>query len=115
MHVSGKRLASPRRALPVVGLLLVGLTLWFGQSGCQQTEAPTSTKVTVGIQVSPAMTLVMVAKDRGFFEREKLDVELKEFTAGKFALQAFWVALSISLSPGKFRFAWRRCRATSCG
>jgi NitT/TauT family transport system substrate-binding protein len=35
------------------------------------------------------MTLVMVAKDKNFFRDEGLDVELKEFTAGKFALQAF--------------------------
>jgi NitT/TauT family transport system substrate-binding protein len=35
------------------------------------------------------MTLVMVAKDKGFFLEEGADVELKEFTAGKFALQAF--------------------------
>jgi NitT/TauT family transport system substrate-binding protein len=46
-------------------------------------------KLTVGIQVSPAMTLLMVAKDQGFFEKAGVDVELKEFTAGKFALQAF--------------------------
>ncbi|MEJ0001880.1 MAG: ABC transporter substrate-binding protein [bacterium] len=45
--------------------------------------------VTVGIQTSPAMALVMVAKDKGFFEKEGLNVELKEFTAGKFALEAF--------------------------
>jgi len=35
------------------------------------------------------MTLVMVAKDEGFFLQQGLDVELKEFTAGKFALQSF--------------------------
>ncbi|MEM9367581.1 MAG: ABC transporter substrate-binding protein [Planctomycetota bacterium] len=46
-------------------------------------------KVTIGIQVSPAMALVMVAKDKGFFEQQGVDVEIKEFTAGKFALQAF--------------------------
>ena len=45
--------------------------------------------VTVGIQTSPAMALVMVAKDRGFFEKRGLDVELKEFAAGKDALVAF--------------------------
>jgi ABC-type nitrate/sulfonate/bicarbonate transport system substrate-binding protein len=43
----------------------------------------------VGIQVSPAMTLVMVAEDKGFFDKAGVDVEIKEFTAGKFALQAF--------------------------
>lgn len=46
-------------------------------------------KLTVGIQVSPAMTLVMVAEDAGFFDKAGVDVEIKEFTAGKFALQAF--------------------------
>lgn len=46
-------------------------------------------KLTVGIQVSPAMTLVMVAEDKGFFDKSGVDVEIKEFTAGKFALQAF--------------------------
>jgi NitT/TauT family transport system substrate-binding protein len=35
------------------------------------------------------MTLVMVAKDKRFFLEEGVDVEIKEFTAGKFALQAF--------------------------
>jgi len=44
---------------------------------------------TIGIQTSPAMALVMVAKDKGFFADNGVDVELKEFTAGKFALQAF--------------------------
>ncbi len=34
------------------------------------------------------MTLVMVAQDKGFFREEGLAVELKQFTAGKFALQA---------------------------
>jgi ABC-type nitrate/sulfonate/bicarbonate transport system substrate-binding protein len=36
------------------------------------------------------MTLLMVAKDKGFFEQQGVDVELKQFTAGKFALQAFF-------------------------
>ena len=36
------------------------------------------------------MTLLMVAKDKGFFEEQGVDVELKQFTAGKFALQAFF-------------------------
>ncbi len=45
--------------------------------------------VTVGIQTSPAMALVMVAKDKGLFQKQGLDVELKEFAAGKDALVAF--------------------------
>lgn len=46
-------------------------------------------KLSVGIQVSPAMTLIMVAEDKGFFDSAGVDVEIIEFTAGKFALQAF--------------------------
>lgn len=53
--------------------------------------------VTIGIQSSPAMALVMVAKDRGMFDDEGIQIELKEFTAGKFALQAF-LAGSIDFS-----------------
>ncbi|OGZ78279.1 MAG: hypothetical protein A2360_03880 [Candidatus Staskawiczbacteria bacterium RIFOXYB1_FULL_32_11] len=45
--------------------------------------------VTVGIQTGPANALVMVAKDKGFFEKQGLNVELKEFAAGKDALIAF--------------------------
>lgn len=46
-------------------------------------------KITIGIQTSPAMATVMVAKNMGFFKKQGLNVELKEFTAGKFALAAF--------------------------
>jgi ABC-type nitrate/sulfonate/bicarbonate transport system substrate-binding protein len=72
--------------LATVGMLLV-------LAGCSQKNervtAEPNRKVSIGIQVSPAMTLIMVAKDAGFFEKQHLDVELKQFTAGKFALQAF--------------------------
>jgi len=71
--------------LPVVAALLL--------SGCSKRPKGSTNsrpKVSIGIQVSPAMTLLMVAKDKGFFEQQGLDVELKEFTAGKFALQAFF-------------------------
>jgi len=43
----------------------------------------------IGIQMSPAMALVMVAEDQGFFEKQGAKVKLEQFTAGKFALQAF--------------------------
>src|SRR5260221_1583874 len=46
------------------------------------------TKVKIGIQTSPAMGLVMTAKEAACFDVEGLDVELVPFTAGKFALQA---------------------------
>lgn len=80
-----------RAALVLVAILVVSAVAYIAyrnNSGRQQlnTEFP---KVSVGIQVSPAMTLVMVAKDKDFFLQEGVDVEIKEFTAGKFALQAF--------------------------
>src|SRR5215211_6884736 len=80
-----------RYLLAIVLLMTVGSA--FVLSGCNnqsnQNGQQEKRKLTVGIQVSPAMALVMVAKDKNFFDQEGLDVELKEFTAGKFALQAF--------------------------
>ena len=52
-------------------------------------KAINNNPITIGIQVGPASTLLMVAKDKGFFEEEGVNVQLVEFTAGKFALQAF--------------------------
>jgi ABC-type nitrate/sulfonate/bicarbonate transport system substrate-binding protein len=66
----------------------VFLAVLVTTSGCERAPAERP-KVRIGIQTSPAMALVMVAKDRGYFEAEGLDVELQGFTAGKFALQAF--------------------------
>lgn len=66
-------------------IVIGGFFVWQNQN-----STPAALQhVTVGIQTSPAMALVMVAKDKGFFEKQGLNVELKEFTAGKFALEAF--------------------------
>ena len=64
-------------------------TIWITTAlmACQSRTA-TQRKLTVGFQMSPAMAMVMVAKEREFFAKQGLDVELKPFTAGKFALQA---------------------------
>jgi ABC-type nitrate/sulfonate/bicarbonate transport system substrate-binding protein len=82
------------RSAVFIGLLLtvlIATILFTACTGTKTTGLPASTlqRVTIGIQVSPAMTLLMAAKDKGIFREEGLDVELKEFTAGKFALQAF--------------------------
>jgi NitT/TauT family transport system substrate-binding protein len=74
-----------RKRLLLLVALAVGLVIVFAPFGCKTNK----NHVTIGIQTSPAMALVMVAKDKQYFEEEGLDVELKEFTAGKFALQAF--------------------------
>ena len=46
-------------------------------------------KLKIGIQASPSTTLVIVADEKGFFKDENLNIELVEFSAGKFAFQAF--------------------------
>lgn len=71
----------------LLGFLIIGM-FYFGK-GYLPVQEKVLKKVRVGIQISPAMALVMVAKDKGFFEKEGLDVDLREFTAGKFALEAF--------------------------
>jgi ABC-type nitrate/sulfonate/bicarbonate transport system substrate-binding protein len=80
-----------RLATLSIGCIAVLTSMLFGCNGRRSHAPPTNTlpKVTVGIQTSPAMALVMVAKDQRFFEHEGVDVQFQEFTAGKFALQAF--------------------------
>ncbi len=69
----------------VFAIIVTGFFLWKDKT----TPPKQLKKITLGIQTGPANALPMVAKDKGFFEQQGLDVELKEFTAGKFALEAF--------------------------
>jgi len=71
----------------VIIIGIVFLTNTGENKGQTPTELP---KLSVGIQTSPAMALVMVAEDKGYDKKNGVDVEIKEFTAGKFALQAFF-------------------------
>jgi NitT/TauT family transport system substrate-binding protein len=70
---------------------LAALVLFFGVVIACSRPDPIAGKesVTIGLQQSPAMALVMVAKDEGLFEKHGVNVTLQGFTAGKFALQAF--------------------------
>lgn len=45
-------------------------------------------ELTIGIQNSPSNSLVIIASAKGFFDTSKVKVIVKEFTAGKLALQA---------------------------
>jgi len=54
-------------------------------------------KILIGLQLTPASTLVQVADEKGFFKNNGLDIEIKEFTAGKFAFQAM-IAKSVQFS-----------------
>jgi len=79
-----------RYVVQVFSLVLAAMVVSCGgQDHSAPANAAPRSRVSIGIQVSPAMALVMVAKDRHFFAAESVDVEFKEFTAGKFALQAF--------------------------
>lgn len=80
---------SVRFIIPAILFCLVLVVGGGCGKGVEQTPEKVLPKLKVGIQVSPAMTLVMVAEDAGFFDKAGVDVEIVEFTAGKFALQAF--------------------------
>jgi len=57
-------------------------------SGCITNSTQKET-LTIGITKNPGSALVNVAEDQNMFTNNGFNVELKEFTAGKFALQAF--------------------------
>ena len=72
--------------------IVIGIIIIFIITALFMFQKPEQTglqHVTVGIQTGPANALVMVAKDKGLFEKQGLNVELKEFAAGKDALIAF--------------------------
>ncbi|MBS3057444.1 MAG: NrtA/SsuA/CpmA family ABC transporter substrate-binding protein [Candidatus Diapherotrites archaeon] len=55
----------------------------------QANVQPKSDKVRIGLQLMmPQTTLIRIADAEGFFKSNALDVEITEFTAGKFAFQA---------------------------
>ncbi|MBI1804083.1 MAG: ABC transporter substrate-binding protein [Ignavibacteriae bacterium] len=56
--------------------------------GCTNSQRNTAQQLTVGIQNSPSNSLVIVASKKGFFDTTKVKVIVKEFSAGKLALQA---------------------------
>lgn len=70
-----------------VAILIAGFLVWWRGAGDE--EITPLGEVTVGIQTSPPMAIVMVAEDKGFDIANGIDIKIKEFTAGKFALQAF--------------------------
>jgi NitT/TauT family transport system substrate-binding protein len=67
-------------------LVLIGTSIF---SGCKSDEKKSkAVELTVGIQKSPSNSLVIIADQKGFFDTSKVRVMVKDFTAGKFALQA---------------------------
>ena len=77
-----------------INLIAIFIAVIIVGSGCSSSDITGKAidqykPITIGMQVGPASTLLMVAKDKGFFDEQGLNVQLVEFTAGKFALQAF--------------------------
>jgi len=75
----------------VAGLILATIFL----AGCTQSPSGLATAssnaqphLKVGFQTQDVSTLVVIADQKGLFKEEGLDMELVDFSAGKFALQA---------------------------
>ena len=49
--------------------ILLFILMSIVHTNCNQKLESKNNKLTIAIQVSPAMTLVMVAEDKGFFEK----------------------------------------------
>lgn len=75
-----------KTAIIVLLAVIVGAGLYF----YFKKEVPTkpAQQLTVGIQNSPSNSLLIVASSKGFFDTTKVKVVIKEFSAGKLALQA---------------------------
>ena len=71
------------------GLSIILVVIGISVVGCQeQPEKYTGPveKVRLGLGLSKAFALGMIAEDRGYFEEEGLDIEIKEYPSGKRAL-----------------------------
>ncbi len=82
-----------------VGIVVIAVAGFFVFQKQEPKSFPT---VRLGIQTSPVAGLVKVAIDKGFFEKEGIAVDVKEFTAGKFALQAMIGGSLDLVTPAEF-------------
>ncbi|MFA5047829.1 MAG: ABC transporter substrate-binding protein [Patescibacteria group bacterium] len=83
----------------VVIATIVAIGFWSSHSKTKERPEVVPVKISIGVITQPPAALIMVAKDKGFFTEQGLDVELKEFTAGKLALQALLAgSLDFSIS-----------------
>jgi NitT/TauT family transport system substrate-binding protein len=97
-------LSKPRKTLPnllwvVPIVFVIGSFFLSKQVGQQSNQLPT---VKLGLQTTPAVALVIVAVGKQFFKTEGIEVEVKEFTGGKFALQALIGGSLDLVTPAEF-------------
>ncbi len=78
----GKQIVKSR---PRVWILVVVLVTGLAVVGCQEKPEPFE-KITIGVETSILPSAVWVAENKGYFQEEGLDVEIKEFCSGRTAL-----------------------------
>jgi len=94
MHPSSGSILMQKSTFITLAVLTVLVLFLFGctnnsPSGLATASAiNTDHQLKIGIQTQAVSTLVMVADQEGFFKNEGLNVELANFSAGKYALQA---------------------------
>ena len=81
------KLASITTSMVVLIILaILGLIVYTGQ---QEVMAKTEPLRRTDTRTPRPLALIMIAEHEGLFAKHEVDVDLHEFTAGKFALQAF--------------------------
>jgi NitT/TauT family transport system substrate-binding protein len=83
----------------LIVLVVIGITV----SGCSQpageyTESVDKGKVTLGVEDSLLTATVWVAENKGYFEREGLDLTIKEFDSGRLSFQAMLKGEGVDIS-----------------
>ena len=69
-------------------LLLVGAAIGLGSFVWQRSHAPTADAITIAIPSQMSAGTVFIARDKGYFSRQKLALTVQSFTLGKQALQS---------------------------
>jgi NitT/TauT family transport system substrate-binding protein len=69
-------------------LLLVGAAIGLGLFAWQRSHSPTAESITIAIPTQMSAGTVFVARDKGYFTRQKLTLTVQSFTLGKQALQS---------------------------
>jgi len=82
-----KNIKSSYLLFGILSILILTIIL-IGCNTFNKGKQISTPQLSVGIQNSPSNALVIIADKKGFFDTTKVKVVVKEFTAGKLALQA---------------------------
>jgi ABC-type nitrate/sulfonate/bicarbonate transport system substrate-binding protein len=84
-----------RRWTTVLFILLLLLL----PSGCRQGSAPHPERLTVGVARGPYALLIFLARERGHFAEQGLEVEIREYDSGFLALDDLGLQLDMVVTP----------------